>query len=55
MANENVKTISLTLRVEDIEFIYQLAHEQDRSASDVVRQIIKKERTKKDLTKQANG
>ena len=48
MANENVKTISLTLRVEDIEYIYKVAHEEDRSASDVVRQIIKKERTKKE-------
>ena len=54
MANENVKTISLTLRVEDIDYIYRLAHEQDRSASDVVRQIIKKERTKTSPDKTGN-
>jgi len=47
MANDNVQKITLTLRNEDIKFIQTLSHEEDRSMSDIVRQIIKKARENK--------
>jgi hypothetical protein len=47
MANDNVQKITLTLRNEDIKFIQTLSHEEDRSMSDIVRQIIKKAREQK--------
>jgi hypothetical protein len=50
MANDNVQKITLTLRNEDIKYIQQLSHDEDRSMSDIVRQIIKKARENKTST-----
>lgn len=54
MANDNVQKITLTLRNEDIKFIQLLSHEEDRSMSDIVRQIIKKAREQKSPDKTGN-